>query len=630
MSMISTALSGLIAAQRGLEATSNNVANAGTEGYVRRRTLQVEAVTAGFGLTADLGSGVRVTDVQRLYDSFLADALRDTTSSEQRAQALADLTARLDNLLGNPDLGIGTSIQAFFAKAELLARDPTSAAGRQQLLLEGDSLAQRFSQLDSQLGALGDEIDRRLGDVTARINAIAASLADINATMARGTAGTNDLEDRRDALLQELATQINATVVRDEGGGVTVMIGNGQPLVLGNESARLELVADSFDPTRLQVTIDLAGQSVPVSRQVSGGALGGLLAFRSQSLDPARNELGLLATTLTQAFNLQHAQGADSYGTLGGAFFATGAPDVLDSAGNTGAATVTASIADATALAARDYVLLWNGSAWSLTDASTGAPLAMTGSGTLADPFRFDGLAVSAGAGAAAGDRFMIRPVAGNAGRFGVAITDPAAIAAASPVRTTRSLANSSDATISLAGIANVNDPALQQAVEIRFEAAGTLRIFDSANNDLSGPLAYASGADLTFNGWTVRISGAAAAGDVFSVSASPPGSGDNANALALAAVPGRGFLGGGQVSVDHLAARLVSTVGATALRHRQDLDVQAGLREQAQVDLDAVAGVNLDEEAANLLRYQQAYQAASKVIAVSDELFRSLLGMLR
>jgi flagellar hook-associated protein 1 FlgK len=223
----------------------------------------------------------------------------------------------------------------------------------------------------------------------------------------------------------------------------------------------------------------------------------------------------------------------------------------------------------------------------------------------------------------------MIRPVADAAGRFAVAATDANAIAAATPVRTGRSLANLSDATITLAGIADIADPALQQPVEVRFESAGTFRIFDSGNNDLSGPLAYTSGADITFNGWTVRISGSAASGDVFSVSPVGPGSGDNGNALALAQVNGRGFLGGGQVSVNAISARLISTVGSTALRNSQDLEVQSALREQATLDLEAIAGVNLDEEAANLIRYQQAYQAATRIISVSDELFRTLLGII-
>lgn len=629
MSLISTGLSGLVAAQRALEATSNNVANAGTDGFVRRRTVQAEAITAGAGITAALGSGVRVTGVERLYDSFLTDSLRSSVSSEQRAQVLTDMTARLDNLLGSPELGIGTSIQAFFDQAELLSRDPTSASTRQQLLLQGDSLAQRFQQLGSQLGALGDEVDRRVEDSVSRINAIAASLAQINESVGRGASSANDLLDQRDALLAQLTGQIDATIVKQVDGTVSVMIGNGQPLVLGIRSAELTMVPDEFDPTRQQIAIDFSGQLQPVSRQIAGGALGGLLAFRTESLDPALRDLGLLAASLTNAFNLQHAQGVDANGNLGGDFFAAIPPQVSDSSRNSGSATVNATVADGSALQARDYELRFNGSAWLLTDGATGQSITMTGAGTPANPFLFDGLAVTVTAGAAANDRFLIRPVAGAASRFQLGISEATAIAAAAPVRTDRSLSNASDARIELIGIADVTDPALRQPVEIRFESAGTFRIYDSSNNDLSGPLAYTSGADISFNGWTVRISGAAANADSFDVRPAMAGSGDNTNALALAQVGTRGFLGNGQVSVNDLSSRMVATVGAAALRSSQDLQVQSALREQVELDVEGISGVNLDEEAANLLRFQQAYQAAAKIIGISDDLFRSLLGMM-
>jgi flagellar hook-associated protein 1 FlgK len=279
--------------------------------------------------------------------------------------------------------------------------------------------------------------------------------------------------------------------------------------------------------------------------------------------------------------------------------------------------------------AARDYELRFNGTAWSLVDAGSGQAVTLSGAGTLASPFTFDGLSVTVSAGAAAGDRFLIRPVADGAERLSVSLTDANRIAAAAPVRTGRSLANASEATIALSGIDDIADPDLRLPVEIRFESANTFRIYDAGNNDLSGPLAYTSGADISFNGWTVRIAGSATTGDVFSVGPVGAGSGDNGNALALARVASQGFLNGGQVSVDGLSARLVTSVGATALRNRQDLEIQSALREQAAVDLESVAGVNLDEEAANLLRYQQAYQAATRIISVSDELFRTLLGVL-
>jgi flagellar hook-associated protein 1 FlgK len=630
MSMISTAVSGLAAAQRGLEATSNNVANAGTEGYVRRRITQVEAITAGAGVAADLGSGVRVIGVERLYDAFLTDALRGATSSEQRSQAVAELAARLDGLLGNPELGIAASIQSFFDDAELLSRDPTSAASRQQLLLQGEALAQRFRQLSSQLTGLSDEVDRRLEDSVTRVNAIATSLAKINESIGRGASSANDLLDQRDALLTELTARIDASVVRQQDGTVTVMVGNGQALVLGNRSTALGLTPDAFDPSRLQLTIELGAQSVPITRQVAGGTIGGLLAFRGETLDPARRELGLIAVSLASAFNGQNAMGVDADGNLGGDFFARLSPQVGYSSANAGAATLAASFADASALKARDYELRFDGGAWSLTDAVTGQPVTMTGAGTAADPFVFEGIAVAVSGAAAAGDRFQVRPVGDAAGRFAVALGDPAGIAAASPVRTARDLANLSDATIALAGIADVTDPSLRAPAELRFESATTFRIYDAVGTDLSGPLAYTSGADVTFNGWTVRVTGTAAAGDRFDVLPTGPGSADNANALALARAGSRGLLSGGQVSVDDLAARLVSTVGAAALRGQQDAGVQAALREQAELDIQSASGVNLDEEASNLLRYQQAYQAASKIIAIADDLFQSLLGILR
>ncbi|MCK6372016.1 MAG: flagellar hook-associated protein FlgK, partial [Gammaproteobacteria bacterium] len=506
MSMISSGLSGLAAAQRGLETTSNNVANAGTDGYVRRRIVQAEAITANTGLRSDIGSGVRVTGVERLYDQFLAETLRGSVSTEQRAQTLTEMTGRLDSLLGSPELGIGRSIQSFYDQVDVLSRDTTSIAGRQQLLMQGESLSQRFQQLSAQLDLLNNEVDRRMGDSASRINTIAASLARINETLGRGTASSNDLLDQRDALLSQLSEQVDATVIRNEDGTVSVTIGNGQALVLGTQSGELSLGPDPFDPTSPQLSISFGSTSLAVSRQIAGGALGGLLAFKSGALGTAQRDLDYLAAGVTNAFNQQHRLGADGNGVLGGDFFTASTPEVAPAANNAGSASMSAAVADATALRARDYELRYDGSAWQLFDATSQAPLGLTGTGTAGDPFVFDGLAVTVSAGAAANDRFRIRPVAEAARDISVALADPAAIAAAAPVRVGRALGNLSAATIGFAGVANIAAPSLQQPVEIRFESANTFRIYDSGNNDLSGPLAYTSGADINFSGWIARI----------------------------------------------------------------------------------------------------------------------------
>ena len=485
--------------------------------------MQAEAITAGAGITAALGSGVRVTDVQRLYDSFLTDALRSSVSSEQRAQVLTDLTARLDNLLGNPELGIGTSIQAFFDQAELLGRDPTSASTRQQLLLQGESLAQRFQQLGSQLGALGDEVDRRVEDSVSRINAIAASLAQINETVGRGASSANDLLDQRDALLAQLTGQIDATIVKQVDGTVSVMIGNGQPLVLGIRSAELTMVPDQFDPTRhADCTSTSVASCSRFPARSPAARWAGSWHFAAESLDPALRDLGLLAASLPMPSTCSTPRAWTPTAISGVTFSPPSHPRSPIPRVTPAQRPSTPPLPMRTALQARDYELRFNGSAWSSDrwrDRAVNHHDGCRHAGK-SIPVRWPGSYRNR-------RRRGQRPVPDSAGRrcsvafpAGVSVK-PTAIAAAAPVRTDRSLSNASDARIELVGIADVTDPALRQPVEIRFESAGTFRIYDSSNNDLSGPLAYTSGADISFNGWTVRISGAAANADSFDRQAS-------------------------------------------------------------------------------------------------------------
>lgn len=631
MSTIDNGLSGLLAAQRGLQVTANNVANASTDGYARQRVNLTENVSAmsGYGMTA--GNGVRISGVDRIYDQFIADSLRMVTTTAQRAAIVSDLSARLDSLLGNPETGVSQSLNAFFTQAELLSRDPTSPLNRQQFLLQAESLSQTFGQLDSQLVALSDEVDRRLEDSVSRVNSLAAALARVNEDIAAQSLNPpNDLLDQRELLVRQISELIDTTVVRQDNGTVTVMVGNGQPLVVGPRAAELALVQDQFNPSRLQVAFVSAGQVLDLSRHISGGTIGGLLSFRSDSLDVARSDLGLAALGLAEVMNQQHRQGMDFRGQMGGDLFTPIAVQTHPATANSGTGTIDASIEDFAAISAQDFELRFDGSAWQLRDALTGAAVTMTGSGTAADPFLAGGLAIVTSGAAAAGDRFMISPTRGAAGRLEVAITDPLAIATASPLSTGRSLQNVSDATISAASISNVNDPALLQSVRIVFDDPTTFRILDTGGADLSGPLAYTSGAPISFNGWSATIGGAPAGGDSFTVDANTAGSGDNTNALALARAGAAGLFSGGDVSVEDVAGRLVATVGAMALRAEQNMEVQTALRDQLAFDLDSVAGVNLEEEAANMLRYQEAFQAASKIIGVANELFQTLLGALR
>jgi flagellar hook-associated protein 1 len=631
---ITNGLSALIAAQRALQTTSNNIANANTAGYVRQRIDFVEQPGTPLGRIT-IGAGVAVADVSRVYDQFLTDNLRTSTSLEQRYAAFGDFATRLDTILGNPDTGVSASVQRFFDQVEAVGRDPTSIAQRQQLLLEGDSLATRLKQLDSQLEGLGNEINSRLSNAANTINQLTAQIADVNAqVISAGGSAAPSLLDKRDELLKALGAQIDITTVRQADGGVNVLVGSGQSVVLGNRSIQLATVPDTYDGSRLQLAVNNGGTLQNISTKVNGGIVGGLLAFRNDVLDGSRRDLGQLATGLADTFNTQHRQGMDLQGNLGGDFFATTAPRTAAAGTNTGTAAVTAVIADASGLTGRDYELRFNGSAWSVLDRQTGAFVTATGTGTAANPLVFAGLSVSATAGAAAGDRFLVQPLANATSDFRVALTAPAEIAAAAPLVSRVASTNASQATVSAPVVNDITDPTLDSmftapvpvTATIIFDTPSSYRVFTSDGSALVGPFAYTSGDDISFGGWTVQVTGAPQANDRFFVSAAAAGSGDNSNALALSSVAQKGFFAGGTQSITDLGADIIASVGSTANRASNEIKVQEALREQAEIDLQNISGVNLDEEAANMLKYQQAYLAASKVISVADGLFQNLL----
>ena len=340
---ISNGLSALLAAQRALQTTSNNIANANTAGYVRQRT-EFAAIPGTPSGRYTIGAGVTVADVTRAYDEFLSNNLRTTTSNEQRYAVFGDFATRLDGILGNPDTGISSAIQRFFNQVEVVGRDPTSIAQRQQLLSEGESLAARFKQLDSQLNGLGNEVDGRLRNATSAVNQLTKQLADVNGQIIEaGARAAPGLFDQRDKLLRDLGTQIDISTVSAPDGSVTVFAGNGQSLVLGVRALELTTVPDNFDATRLQLAVNNGGTLQVISTKVNGGVVGGLLAFRNDVLDDSQRDLGQLAAGIAEVFNTQHRQGVDLNGALGTDFFGT--PTIRPSGAltNTGSATVNAS-----------------------------------------------------------------------------------------------------------------------------------------------------------------------------------------------------------------------------------------------------------------------------------------------
>lgn len=626
--LLSISVSGLVAFQRALATTSHNIANAATEGYVRQRTEFAAREPEGLG-SGFVGRGVDVTTVRRLLNEFSASQLRFANSDLGRMQASADLAVRVDTLLGAAGSDITAAMEQFFSAVQDVATNPASTAARQVMLARANALADRFRSTSQQLDQIQADTRTRIRTGVEEVSGLAAGIARLNADItavssALGGQPPNDLLDERDRLLGRLSELVNVSVVDGADGAVNVFIGSGQTLVLGNVASTLATTPAAGDASWLDIRFRDAGGDQVITPAITGGELGGLLAARSGLIEGVRQQLGLTATALAFAANGQQAAGFDLGGQFGQALFSLADPRVTAAFDNGGSALVTAAVGDFAAVTGDDYVLQFDGAGWSVLRESDLSAVATTGTGTALDPLRFDGLAVVTGAGAAAGDRFTVQSTGNAAGSLAVVLADPRGIAAAAPIRTLAVDGNRGSGAISAGEVLDASDPALLATVDIVFLDATTY----SVNG--AGAFAYIPGADTQVNGWSMRISGQPAAGDTFRVERNVGGVGDNRNALLLASLRDRGLIAGGTVSLGDSTSALVSRVGALTAEAEVGAAARRTLQANARNTLLSESGVNLDEEAAEMLKWQQAYQAAAQAITIADSLFQTLLSATR
>lgn len=621
--MLSTGTSALVAFQRALTTVGHNVANVNTPGYSRQR-VEFEARTPQDIGVGHLGRGSQITDIRRVVDDLANARLIDSGGEFARLEQLASMSNRVDKLMSDPATGISGLWSGFFDSVSALSANASAPAERQGVLSQGNALAARFQQMQGQFDQLSREVDGGLLTAANEVNRLAGEIARLNGQIGNSANPAPDLMDQREQLVTELVSYTGGTAVRQDGNSLNVLTAGGQPLVIGAQASRLTTVADPYRPERLQLALETPGGSIRIDERVLGGRVGGMLEFRSQVLDPTQAELGRIALGLGTSFNAGHAQGMDLYGNMGGDFFQIPAPAVNAHAANGGGAQVTASIADLGAVDGRNLVLKWDAGAWTATDAATGASLPLAGSGTAADPLRVGGMALVVDGAAANGDRFLLQPTAQAAGGLKVAITDPSRIAAANPVRASAELDNLGTGQPSAV---QVTDPANADLL-----LPATIEFIDgdqyTVNGD--GPFAYAPGGTINANGWSFSLDGIPAAGDRFGIAPTGMDSSDNGNAARLADFDDGSVLNGGSLSLNGAISGLTTTVGSAARHSTYAAEAQGVLHGQAQAARDSVSGVNLDEEAANMLQLQQAYQAAAQIIATADTLFQSLLGAVR
>jgi flagellar hook-associated protein 1 FlgK len=648
-SVFGIGVSGMNAAQAGLVTTGHNISNAATPGFNRQEIVQVsnipQATGAGF-----LGQGVAVTTVKRLYSDVLANQLMLTQTQGGQLDAYNAQMAQLANILGDPSAGLAPALQDFFSGVADVAAHPESVPSRQALLASANALSARFQGLDQQISEIRSGINAEITSSIATINSYAQQIASLNQSIAVAESATaqqpaNDLRDQRDALVAALNLEVRASVVKESNGNYDIFIGNGQPVVMGTQTFRLVAMPSLEDAQRIEVGYQTGASTVLLpTNSIQGGRLGGLISFRSASLDGAQNALGRVAMGLAQSFNAQHALGQDLNGALGGQVFAVASPAVLPSSINAGTAAVTALLQNVNALTTSDYRLQYKGAAggnenFLLTRISDGVTTAVTFPTATGYPYSFnaDGITLTLSAGAALNDSWLIEPTRLGAANIAVVLNDPAAIAAAAPIRTGAALANTGSGTISAGSVSSVTNLPLPATVTLTFNAlTGQFAVGGAVPP--AGPFAYTPGGSISFNGISFTISGTPANLDVFTLDRNTNGVADNRNALALGALQVANTLGrnasiaGSQPTTTFQGAysQLVSQVGNTARQMTVMATAQKNMIAQTKQAQQSLSGVNLDEEAANLLRYQQAYQASGKMMQIANTLFQSVLDLAR
>jgi flagellar hook-associated protein 1 FlgK len=618
--------SALQAYQRALQVTGHNIANVGTEGYSRERVELSARQPEYFGDGA-IGTGVEVTGITRTVDEFQQLRLSMATSAANHDSTMLEFSKPLADLLGDPQAGLSPALSQFFGAVSDVANDPTSIAARQQLISQGQSLLDRFGQLESRIDDQRVLVNGKIQTSVAEINRLATGVASLNrriveAKGSTGGAAPNDLLDQRDQLLQQLSAQVSINTVAQDDGSLNVYMGQGQALVVGNDANPLLAKTSVTDPSEVDVALGNGASTVVISDFVSGGRLGALLEVRHGLLDDTSNALGRIALAVTTSFNDVHALNMDLRGQQGGAFFDVPALPVKASSTNAASGSPLVTIADVGALEASDYNLRFDGSNWALTRLSDGQQLGSVPAGGNAT---FDGLTVDVAgvSGASAGDTFILQPMRVASG-LDVRVTDPRAVAAALPVRADVDTGNTAHLSVLDLRVTDPTNPALRTASQITFSGGAYLVDGQTIALDPSGDTV------IDHNGWRLVVRGTPADGDVIRVTDNAGGVGDNRGARALAALADQGVISGGTTSFAAGYGQLTADVGIATQRAQSNSDIQNQLLGDAQASRDSVSGVNLDEEAANLLRFQQAYQAAAQVIATANTLFDTLLGVLR
>jgi flagellar hook-associated protein 1 FlgK len=573
--LLGTAITGLVAFQRSLETTSHNISNVNTEGYSRQR-VELATKPEQFIGVGYMGKGVKITDIARSYDQFVTSQLRSSTSAFGDVDRYNELATQMDEILADPSVGMAPAIKEFFNAVNDAADDPASLPAREVMLSESEILSSRFQTMNDKFDQIREQLNDDLVVMAEEITSLAGNIADLNRRIAvsqgqpDGTLLPNDLLDQRDTALNQLAQLIDVSVVPSNNNMINVFVGKGQVLVLDTMSNGMVTMPDELDASRLEIALKTPkGGTEIVTKLISGGELSGSLRFRDEILDPSQQRLGAVAAAIALEVNNIHRVGYD-----------------LDGNG------------DSTGVNGTDF---FKGITQNELLPVTQMPGTTGNISVVFDPTNIKNIDYSDYQLDVAGGVFTLTRLLDNTS---VTLTDDGSggLVAASTDDMPGILISYS--TLPVDGDSFLIRPTYRAASLI------------ARNIQDPRQVALATNEATDSNGNSYYINGAMP--------------GDNRNALALAALESKQSMRGGTASFQDAYGLVVSEVGTLTKSARIASAAQETLLNNAKDAWSNISGVNLDEEAANLIKFQQSYQAAAQVISVSNTLFDSILGAVR
>lgn len=640
--LMNIARTGVLASQSQLGVTSNNIANANTAGYHRQvatqSTLESQRIGGSF-----YGTGTYVTDVKRIYNDYAARELRIGQTTLSAAEASYGKLTELDQVFSQIGKIVPQSLNDLFAGMNSLADLPADLGVRGGVLTNAQQVANSLNQMQSSLNGQMTQTNDQIIGMTDRINEISTELANLNLELMKSPNEDAQLLDKQDALIQELSQYAQVNVIPQENGSKSVMLGGSVMLVAGPTAMTMGTKSGDPFPNELQLTSSIGAQTVAVNPSKLGGQLGALFDYRDQTLIPASQELGQLALGVADSFNQQQGKGMDLNGQVGGNIFkdindpAMAQGRVGGLAANTGNANLGVNIDDTSLLTGGAYELSFTAPAtYELRDSATGAitPLTLDGTGTRLEGGAGFSININSGA-LASGDRFVIRPTAGAATGIGVVMTDPKGIAAASPKITTDD-ANSGNTQVRVSQITDrnaVNFPTTGSEITIALNTTAvppTFEAFDVNGASLGAAAAYTPPSISAF-GMTFEVdsSAGAATNDRFTFDLSFA-EGDNSNAVAMGNLNEAKVMNGGKSTLTDVFENTKLDVGSKTKAAEVRMGSADAIYQQAYARVESESGVNLDEEAANLMRFQQAYQASARIMTTAQQIFDTLITSVR